>query len=174
MAVPPRLRPPKISLPNTTLEITLAMATSTLAHTYTLVQYVRPCDCQLCSLFHKYISFQTFIHSPRMICVPFSSTILVRRGARGHGAGAKKKKRKVNCKSLSGVFHTGSGVYLRVYWLAAEQNLACFFNGLRTTSDTPTEARPTDRLHDRPLAVVVTLLWVGGPCALHSFSLLFM
>ena len=37
---------------------------------------------------------------------------------------------------------------------------------LRTTSDTPTEARTTGELRDRQLAVVVTCLCVGGPCAL--------
>ena len=37
---------------------------------------------------------------------------------------------------------------------------------LRTTSDTPTEARTTGQLRDRQLAVVVTCLCVGGPCAL--------
>ena len=37
---------------------------------------------------------------------------------------------------------------------------------LRTTSDTPTEARTTGELRDRQLAVVVTGLCVGGPCAL--------
>ncbi len=35
---------------------------------------------------------------------------------------------------------------------------------LRTTSDTPTEARTTGQLRDRQLAVVVTCLCVGGPC----------
>ena len=37
---------------------------------------------------------------------------------------------------------------------------------LRTTSDTPTEARTTCQLRDLQLAVVVTCLCVGGPCAL--------
>ena len=37
---------------------------------------------------------------------------------------------------------------------------------LRTTSDTSTEARTTGELRDRQLAVVVTCLSVGGPCAL--------
>ena len=37
---------------------------------------------------------------------------------------------------------------------------------LRTTCDTPTEARTTGQLRDRQLAVVVTCLCVGGPCAL--------
>ena len=37
---------------------------------------------------------------------------------------------------------------------------------LRTTSDTPTEARTTGQLRDRHLAVVVTCLCVWGPCAL--------
>ena len=37
---------------------------------------------------------------------------------------------------------------------------------VRTTSDTPTEARTTGQLRDRQLAVVVTCLCVGGPCAL--------
>ena len=34
---------------------------------------------------------------------------------------------------------------------------------IRTTSDTPTEARTTGQLRDRQLAVVVTCLGVGGP-----------
>ena len=37
---------------------------------------------------------------------------------------------------------------------------------LRTTSDTPTEARTAGQLRDGQLAVVVTCLCVGGPCAL--------
>ena len=37
---------------------------------------------------------------------------------------------------------------------------------LRTTSDTPTEARTTGQLRDRQLAGVVTCFCVGGPCAL--------
>ena len=37
---------------------------------------------------------------------------------------------------------------------------------LRTTSDTPTEARTTGQLRDLQLAMVVTCLCVGGPCAL--------
>ena len=37
---------------------------------------------------------------------------------------------------------------------------------LRTTSDTPTEARTTGQLRDLQLAVVVTYLCVGAPCAL--------
>ena len=37
---------------------------------------------------------------------------------------------------------------------------------IRTTSYTPTEARTTGQLRDRQLAVVVTCLCVGGPCAL--------
>ena len=37
---------------------------------------------------------------------------------------------------------------------------------LRTTFDSPTEARTTGELRDRQLAVVVTCLCVGGPCAL--------
>ena len=37
---------------------------------------------------------------------------------------------------------------------------------LRPISDTPTEARTTGQLRDLQLAVVVTCLCVGGPCAL--------
>ena len=37
---------------------------------------------------------------------------------------------------------------------------------LRTTSYAPTKAQTTGQLRDRQLAVVVTCLCVGGPCAL--------
>ena len=37
---------------------------------------------------------------------------------------------------------------------------------VRTTCDTPTEARTTGQLRDRQLAVGVTRLCAGGPCAL--------
>ena len=62
--------------------------------------------CAAC--FRKNIpSFQPFVHSSCIMCLPFASTNLI--GV--HGA---KKIKEENCKSLSGVFHTGSGVHLRV------------------------------------------------------------
>ena len=71
--------------------------------------------------------------------------------------GAKKKKRKIDFggSSSESATRTGCKVVFR-------RSTAV----LRTTSDTPTEARTTGELRDRQLAVVVTCLCVGGPCAL--------
>ena len=71
--------------------------------------------------------------------------------------GAKKKKRKIHFGGSTGESATRTGCHV-----VFRRSTAV----LRTTSNTPTEARTTGQLHDRQLAVVVTCLCVGGPCAL--------
>ena len=61
-----------------------------------------------------------------------------------------------------------SGVYLRV-WTEMSRGFLTVYAVLRTTSDTPTEARTTGQLRDRQLAVVVACLCIGGSCALPLF-----
>ena len=71
--------------------------------------------------------------------------------------GAQKKKKKIIFGGSTGESATRTGCHVVFRRSTAVQ---------RTTSDTPTEARTTGKLHDRQLAVVVTCLCVGGPCAL--------
>ena len=74
------------------------------------------------------------------------------RGARSQEKGKKKNFRASTCESGTKC-HVGF----------RQQSTAII---LRTTSDTPTEARNTGQLRDRQLAVVVACLCIGGSCAL--------
>ena len=74
------------------------------------------------------------------------------RGARGQ---EKEKKKKFRGSTGESATRTGCHVVFRRSTAVP-----------RTTSDTPTEARTTGQFRDRQLAVVVTCLCVGGPCAL--------
>ena len=74
------------------------------------------------------------------------------RGARGQ---EKEKEKKFRGSTGEFATRTKCHVVFRRYTAV-----------LRTTSDTPTKARTTGQLRDLQLAVVVTCLCVGGPCAL--------
>ena len=67
----------------------------------------------------------------------------------------KEKKKKFRGSTGQSATRTGCHVVFRRYTAV-----------LRTTSDTPTEARTTGQLRDRQLVVVVTCLCVGGLRAL--------
>ena len=72
-----------------------------------------------------------------------------------HGANKKNEKIKIGRSTGESATRTGCRVVFRRSTAVP-----------RTTSDTPTEARTTGELRDRQLAVVVTCLCAGGPCAL--------
>ena len=78
--------------------------------------------------------------------------------------GAKKKEEKTNFGGLLAI-------------LPPERNVTWFFDGLQYYEwlpiHPPNHGLPAN-CRDRQLAVVVTCLCVGGSCALHSRSLLFM
>ena len=122
---------------------------------------MRSCDCRVCNVFPKKIlKVQPFIHSSFNICVPFSSTIVV--GVHG----AKKKIRTRNSKALSSVFHTRSGVYVRV--CRQNKKFPCFSTAYKQLpKHPPKHGLPANCAIDRwPWLSCVSVLEALVPCTL--------